>query len=57
MELKQIIKPTLDSKRSVAVYDKVEFKRMFNATLISYVVIQFFLSFNKCFICDDANSP
>ena len=55
-----MIEPTLDSKRSVAydsVHDKVEFKRIFNSTVISYVVIQLFLSFNKCFICDNANPP
>lgn len=59
MKLIQIIEPILDSKRSVAydsVHDKVEFNWTFNSTVISYVVIQFFLSFNTCFICDNTNS-
>jgi len=58
--LDKIIEPTLHSKRSVAydsVHDKVEFKRMFNSTVRSYLVVQFFLSLKKCFICDNTNSP
>ncbi|CAF4687065.1 unnamed protein product, partial [Rotaria sp. Silwood2] len=37
-------------------HNKTEFKRIFNAIDISSVVIQFFLSFNKCFICESADS-